>query len=229
MDLAEANHLENLNLKRSDALIVVDLQNDFLPGGALATPEGDKIVPGVNDALKKFYSAHLPIVFTQDWHPEGHHSFASMHEDKNPFDPYEAHGLGPVLWPDHCVQGSYGADFAPGLETNYAQTIVRKAFNKEIDSYSAFLENDHQTETGMDGYLIGRGVKRVLICGLAFDYCVNFTAGDGIDKGYEVVVFTDLTQPVGSPPGSVEKTRKNLEDKGVQFAKSELLQRAEMA
>lgn len=223
MELQAASHLSDIQLSQGDALLVVDVQNDFLPGGALATQEGDSIIEGVNDTMNNCFRQGLPIVFTQDWHPEGHHSFASVYTDKAPFDPFEAKGLGPVLWPDHCLQGSKGAAFADFLKTEYAQTIVRKGFNRQIDSYSGLLENDHETETGLDGYLRGRGVKRLLVCGLAFDYCVFFTASDGIRKGYEVVVLTDLTQPVGSPEGSIGRARENMERGGVQFAKAELL------
>lgn len=224
MELKSAQHLKEITLTQEDALLVVDIQNDFLPGGALATQEGDSIVEGVNQAMQQFDRQGLAVVFTQDWHPEGHYSFASVHEGKAPFDAYKAEGLGPVLWPDHCVQGSQGADFAPGLHTHYAQTIVRKGYRRPIDSYSGFVENDHKTETGLDGYLQGRGVKRIFICGLAFDYCVYFTAADGAEKGYEVIVLTDLSQPVGAPEGRIERAREDLANKGVQFAKSDILQ-----
>ncbi len=223
MELKAANHLSNFRFSQGDALLVVDIQNDFLPGGALATEEGDGIIEGVNDTMHLCYERGLPVIFTQDWHPEGHHSFASAYPDKAPFDPFEAKGLGPVLWPDHCVQGSRGAEFAGSLYTEYAQTIVRKGYNKRIDSYSGLLENDHETETGLDGYLKGRGINNLLLCGLAFDYCVYFTALDGIGKGYKVIVLTDLTQPVGSPEGSIDRARQDMENRGVQFAKSDLL------
>lgn len=223
MELTIVKHVEELSFRQGDAILVVDVQNDFLPGGALAVQEGDVIIPGINELLKTGREHDLPIVFTQDWHPEGHYSFASMHEGKQPFDHYEAEGLGPVLWPDHCVQGTEGSKFPSTLNSEYAQAIIRKGFKQKIDSYSGFLENDHKTETGLDGYLKGLGVKRIFLAGLAYDYCVYFTAADGADKGYEVVMLTDLTQPVGSPEGSIERATKDLIEKGVQFTKSSAL------
>lgn len=220
MNLNDATHLTDLAFRSADAVVVIDLQQDFLPGGALAARDGDQIIPDVNQLLTRARQQRLPVVFTQDWHPADHYSFASMHEGKQPFDPYEAPGLGPVLWPDHCVQGSKGGAFADDLDDLAADTIIRKGYNREIDSYSGFLENDHRTETGLDGYLKGRGVRRILVCGLAYDYCVYFTAADGADKGYEVVVLSDLTEPVGAPEGSVGRATADLQNKGVQFATS---------
>lgn len=220
MELEGVKYDSKISLNHGDALIVTDVQNDFLPGGALETQEGHKIINGVNEATKVFEEADLPVVFTQDWHPEGHYSFAGAHEGKQPFDPYEAPGLGPVLWPDHCVQGTKGAEFAPNLNDRRAEAIIRKGYNPKIDSYSGFVENDHQTETGLDGYLKGRGVDRVFVCGLAFDYCVYFTVADAADKGYEVVLLVDLTQPVGAPENSIENARDAMQEKGVIFGDS---------
>ncbi len=212
--------LDQLTLQRGDALLVVDIQHDFLSGGALATQNGESIIPGVNRMIKKAKEAGLPIVLTQDWHPEDHLSFASQHPGKQPFDAYEAVGLGPVLWPDHCVQGSYGSEFSENLNTQDANAVIRKGYNRSIDSYSGFLENDHRTETGLAGYLKDKGVKRTLIGGLAYDYCVYFTASDGAMKGFEVVIFPDLTQPVGAPEGSVDRASQDLKEKGVKFIPS---------
>lgn len=217
MKLENIELQNNITLHDSDALVVVDIQNDFLPGGALEAPNGDAIIPNVNKTMEVFNHKNLPIVFTQDWHPKGHYSFASSHEGKNPFDPYEDRGLGPVLWPDHCVQGSKGAEFATDLNTHFAEAIIRKGYRKKIDSYSGFVENDFKTETGLDGYLKSRGVNRIFVCGLTFDYCAYFTAVDGRDKNYEVVLLTDLTEPVGAPEGSIERARDDMKHRGVKF------------
>lgn len=203
-----------------DALAVVDIQNDFIPGGALAVEEGDVIIKGINRVMEIFGRANLPVVLTQDWHPPGHHSFASAYEGKRPYDLFESEGLGPVLWPDHCVQGSVGADFHKDLDTRFAQAIIRKGYHLGIDSYSGFLENDRRTRTGLDGYLKSRGARRLFICGLALDYCVFFTATDGTDLGYEICVIPDLSRPVGSPPDSIPRAFRTMTEKGVRFVLS---------
>ncbi|HVN71652.1 MAG TPA: bifunctional nicotinamidase/pyrazinamidase [Desulfomonilia bacterium] len=220
MDITDLKLAEKLYLQRGDCLIVVDMQNDFMPGGALPVAEGDSLVPGVNSTMKVFSGSAMPIVLTQDWHPIGHRSFASSHAGKKPFDPHSDPGIGPVLWPDHCVQGTPGADFHHLLDVKLAQAIIRKGFHQDVDSYSGFLENDGTTATGLDGYLKARKVKRIFVCGLALDYCVFFTAGDGSELGYEAVVLIDLAKPVGSPPGSVSQALGALVAKGVAFAKS---------
>ncbi len=220
MELKDVKHLESVTLKENDALIVVDIQNDFIPGGALAVEKGDAFIGDVNQLMKAFRDRNLPVVFTQDWHPPDHNSFASSHTGKKPFDPFEEDGIGPVLWPDHCVQGTGGAEFHPDLETRYAEAIIRKGYHAGIDSYSGFLENDHRSETGLDGYLKNRKVKRIFVCGLAADYCAYFTAADGAEKGYEVFYLSDLTNPVGSPPGSVGRAVSDMQDKDVRFLKS---------
>ncbi|HPS92962.1 MAG TPA: bifunctional nicotinamidase/pyrazinamidase [Deltaproteobacteria bacterium] len=218
MDVNDLRPLARVALKPGDALIVVDMQNDFMPYGTLPVPGGAAIVPGVNAMMRTFSQAGLSIVLTQDWHPEGHRSFASAHAGKKPYDLYDEPGIGPVLWPDHCVQGTPGADFHPGLDVKLCHAIIRKGFQPHVDSYSGFLENDRQTPTGLHGYLKGRGACRILVCGLAMDYCVFFTASDGVDLGYEVIIFPDLTMPVGSPPDSVSRTLAGLSAKGVTFA-----------
>lgn len=174
------------------ALIVIDVQNDFCPGGALAVASGDEIVPGINALMSEFAA----VILTQDWHPAGHSSFASSHAGKAPFEvtgmPY-----GPqVLWPDHCVQGTPGAAFHAGLDTDRADMIVRKGYNPAIDSYSAFFENDHETPTGLHGYLQTRGIDRLTMAGLATDFCVNFSAVDAARLGYDVTVRTDLCRAI---------------------------------
>ena len=221
MKLEKIQHADSVELKKGDALLVIDMQYDFMPGGALPVEDGDTIVPGVNEMMKQFKDAGLPVIFTQDWHTAGHHSFASVHDGKEPYDTYEAHGIGPVLWPDHCVQGSHGAKFHEDLNVDAAQAIVRKGYRTEIDSYSGFLENDHETGTGLDGYLQSRDIKRIFVVGLAFDYCVFYTAADGVDKGYDVYQISDLSLAVGSPEDSVDNAVSTMQDKGVQFVKSE--------
>jgi nicotinamidase/pyrazinamidase len=179
-------------LTSHDCLLVVDVQNDFLPGGALAVPDGDAVVPLINRMATLFERVGL----SQDWHPPGHLSFASSHAGARPFDviglPY-----GPqVLWPDHCVQDSRGAEFAPGLALTRAQFVVRKGYRREVDSYSVFCEADRTTRTGFAGYLRECGVKRVFLAGLATDFCVAWSAIDGREAGFEVVVVEDACRAI---------------------------------
>lgn len=220
MDVHRVPFAGQVAIGQGDALIVVDLQNDFMPGGALSVPEGDVIIPGVNTLMERFFRRGCAIALTQDWHPPGHRSFASAHAGRLPFDPYEEPGIGPVLWPDHCVQGTPGADFHEGVQTQFAQAVVRKGIHMAVDSYSGFLENDRATATGLDGYLRGRMVKRIFLCGLALDYCVCYTALDGVDLGYAVYVLQEYTRPVGSPPGSVTNALGSLNERGVRFLRS---------
>jgi nicotinamidase/pyrazinamidase len=207
-------------LGTGDALLVVDMQIDFMPGGALPVNEGNHIIAGVNRLIEIFTTAELPIIFTQDWHPREHASFASAHAGKRPYDAYQGAGIGPVLWPDHCVPGTPGAEFHGEVKTDLAQAIIRKGYHLQIDSYSGFLENDRRTETGLDGYLRARKVFRLFLCGLAMDYCVFFTAQDGADKGYSVFCLLDLTRPVGAPEGSISGALDALARSGVAFLTS---------
>src|ERR1700736_4488128 len=165
----------------TDALLVIDLQNDFCPGGALAVTGGDEIVPLVNLLAEKF--SH--VLLTQDWHPANHISFASAHPGSMPYQTISAPYGRQTLWPDHCVQGTPGADFHPALLVPHAELILRKGFRSNIDSYSAFLENDHFTATGLAGYLRERGLRRLFLCGLAYDFCVRYSAIDGAALGFE--------------------------------------------
>ena len=167
-----------------EALIVIDVQNDFCPGGALAVTEGDAIIPRINALMDDFPT----VVLTQDWHPAGHSSFAASHKGRHPFETVPMAYGDQTLWPTHCVQGSHGAAFHPGLRTAPAQAIVRKGFRPEIDSYSAFFENDRRTPTGLDGWLRSRGVLSVTLVGLATDYCVAFSALDAARLGFRVTV-----------------------------------------
>ena len=171
-----------------EALLVVDVQNDFCTDGALAVPGGEAVVPGIN----RLWDGYACKVLTQDWHPPGHASFASSHEGKQPFDTGMLDYGEQVLWPDHCVQGAPGAAFHPGLRTDGADLVLRKGFRPGIDSYSAFFENDRETPTGLAGYLRERGVGRVVLTGLATDFCVGFSALDALASGFETVVLEDL-------------------------------------
>lgn len=176
----------------TDALIVIDVQNDFCPGGALAVPDGDRIVPGINALMAEFPA----VILTQDWHPAGHSSFASSHPGKGPYEMVEMPYGPQVLWPDHCVQGSDGAAFHRDLNVTRADLIIRKGFNPDIDSYSAFFENDRATPTGLEGYLRTRGISRLTLVGLATDFCVNYSALDAARLGFDVSVRTDLCRAI---------------------------------
>ncbi|MDA5095390.1 bifunctional nicotinamidase/pyrazinamidase [Aliiroseovarius sp. KMU-50] len=192
------------------ALLVIDLQNDFCPGGALAVPGGDEIVAGVNELLAE----HDVKVLTQDWHPAGHGSFASSHNGKSPFETTEmAYGT-QVLWPDHCVQGSNGAAFHSDLNSDAGDLVIRKGFRPEIDSYSAFFENDRETPTGLEGYLRTRGVDKLLLVGLATDFCVAYSAIDGARLGFDVTVDTKLCRAIDLE-GSLDAMTKQMTDAGV--------------
>ena len=169
------------------ALVVVDVQNDFCPGGALAAPDGDAVVAVINRIAPRFSAR----VLTQDWHPPGHRSFASSHPGRAPFETTELSYGEQVLWPDHCVQGTAGAAFHPDLVTDGADLVLRKGFRREIDSYSAFYENDRRTPTGLTGYLRTRGVSRLFFAGLATDFCVAYSATDGAREGFETAVVED--------------------------------------
>ncbi|UCG03104.1 MAG: bifunctional nicotinamidase/pyrazinamidase [Candidatus Heimdallarchaeota archaeon] len=209
-----------VKITNKDALLVLDMQNDFLPGGALPVIDGDKIIDGINNLADKFHQNEYPIIFTQDWHPKDHQSFASAH-GKNPYDLFEAPGIGPILWPDHCVQGTHGANFAPRIQTVKATLILRKGFHKTIDSYSAFLENDKNTETGLRTYLEAIGIERVFVCGLAMDYCVYYSAIDAKNYGFDVVYVLDLTKPVNSPENSVSNALQRMVDQKIIFVTSD--------
>jgi len=173
------------------ALIVIDVQNDFCPGGALAVEGGDEIVPGINMLMMDFQT----VILTQDWHPAGHSSFASSHRGVAPMSEVEMPYGRQMLWPDHCIQGTAGAAFHPDLRVD-GDLIIRKGFNPQIDSYSAFFENDHTTPTGLEGYLRIRGITRVTMVGLALDFCVHYSAVDAAKLGFDVAVRSDLTRAI---------------------------------
>ena len=194
----------------ADVLLVVDMQKDFCPGGRLAVPRGDEVVPIVNRLAAKFTN----VVLTQDWHPPGHLSFASSHPGKEPYQTIEV-AYGPqVLWPDHCVQGTPGAEFREDLQIPHAALVIRKGFRREIDSYSAYYENDRATPTGLGGYLRERGLRRVLLAGLAFDFCVRYSAEDARREGLEAIVIEDACRGI-DVDGSVDATRRRLAELGV--------------
>jgi nicotinamidase/pyrazinamidase len=199
-----------------DALIVVDVQNDFLPGGALAVPEGDKVVPVINRLMERFDM----VVATQDWHPSDHESFAARHPGKSVGDAIELHGLEQILWPDHCVQNSPGASFASGLDVAPFQAVFRKGMDREIDSYSGFFDNGHRRDTGLNDYLKQQGVTDVYVTGLAADFCVKFTARDAASLGYRTHLYAPATRAVNLQPGDFEKTLAELRSLGVTILES---------
>ncbi len=174
------------------ALLLIDIQVDFLPGGALAVQEGDQIISLVNKLQEKFDL----VVATQDWHPDTHKSFASNHEGKVPFNTIELHGMEQVLWPDHCIQGSPGAEFSEDLNMNKVEAIFRKGMNPEIDSYSGFYDNGHQKSTGLADYLRGKKITEVYLAGLAGDFCVYFSAKDALNEGFNTFLIEDATRPI---------------------------------
>jgi len=193
-----------------DVLIVVDIQNDFCPGGALSVPQGDEIVPLVNRLAGRF----THVVLTQDWHPPDHLSFASAHPNKKPYDTIDVDYGSQILWSDHCVQATKGAEFHKDLHIPHAALILRKGIHRMIDSYSTFYENDRKTPTGLVGYLRERGFTRVLLAGLAFDFCVRYSAEDASREGLEVVVIEDACRGI-DVDGSVAETRESLNTLGI--------------
>jgi nicotinamidase/pyrazinamidase len=194
-----------LQVSNRDVLLVVDIQNDFCPGGRLAVPRGDEVVPLVNRLGEQFKH----VLLTQDWHPPDHLSFASSHPGKKPYDTVQV-SYGPqILWPDHCVQGTAGAEFRNDLHLPKAELVLRKGYHREIDSYSAFFENDRKTNTGLAGYLRERGFTRVFLAGLAFDFCVRYSAEDARKVGFDVVVIEDACRGI-DVDGSVADTRRQL-------------------
>jgi len=194
----------------NEAIVVIDVQNDFCPGGALAVEHGDEMVPSIN----RIVSNYPVLVCTQDWHTKGHGSFASSHPGRGPFEVTDMPYGPQVLWPDHCVQGTDGADFHEALITDTAQMILRKGFRSEIDSYSAFFENDRTTATGLESYLRGRGVEKVTLVGLATDYCVAWSALDAVRLGFGVTVRLDACRAIDLD-GSLAKALDDMEAAGV--------------
>jgi nicotinamidase/pyrazinamidase len=200
----------------TDVLIVVDVQYDFLPGGALAVPDGDAVIGPINRLAKAFRH----VLLTQDWHPESHASFASSHPGRQPFELTEL-SYGPqVLWPDHCVQGTPGAEISRDLRIPHAQLVIRKGHNREIDSYSGFMEADRRTSTGLAGYLKERGFRRVFCAGLATDFCVAWTALDAKAAGFDTYLIEDASRAIDAN-GSLARAQRDLSAAGVQVIGSE--------
>ncbi|HWA47803.1 MAG TPA: bifunctional nicotinamidase/pyrazinamidase [Dongiaceae bacterium] len=198
-----------------DVLVVIDVQNDFCPGGNLAVPKGDEIVPTVNRLMGQFRH----VVLTQDWHPKGHSSFASTHQGQ-PFTSIKLGYGDQTLWPDHCVQGTEGAAFHRDLKLTGAELVLRKGFRKPIDSYSAFFENDRATKTGLGGYLRDRGLKRLFMCGLATDFCVAWSALDGRREGFQVVVLEDACRAIDLN-GSLAAAKAEMTKAGIVLTSSD--------
>ena len=194
-------------------LVVTDVQYDFCPGGALAVERGDEILPRVNELIR----THDHVVLTQDWHPADHASFASQHANRSPFETIEFPYGPQTLWPDHCVQGSPGADLHSGLAWTKAELIIRKGFRRSIDSYSAFFENDHKTPTGLGGYLRERGIEHVVLAGLATDFCVGFSALDARKLGFSVTVVESACRAIDLQ-GSLARMKEAWRKAGVQTA-----------
>ena len=207
-------------IRAGDALLIVDVQNDFCPGGALAVPDGDGVVPVINRIARAF----PVVVATQDWHPEGHISFASRHEGKKPFEVLEIREAEQMLWPDHCVAGTAGAEFHPDLETRAVRFVLRKGTDREVDSYSAFVDNDRQTTTGLASLLRELGVERIFVGGLATDVCVRATALDGRGAGFQVTVLEDACRAVDVPPGNLRKALQEMKVQGVRILRTDDLQ-----
>jgi nicotinamidase/pyrazinamidase len=195
-------------------LIIIDTQNDFMPGGSLEVPKGDEIVPVINKMLDKFDL----ILATQDWHPEDHASFASNHDGEEPFNTIEWKGHDQILWPDHCVQGSKGAEFHADLNTKPIEAIFRKGMDPEIDSYSGFYDNNHEKDTGLAGYLKRRDVKEIHFCGLAAEICVQYSILDALKEGFDVVLIEDATKALDEE--NLHKGKQKMREKGAGFVKS---------
>jgi nicotinamidase/pyrazinamidase len=207
-----------IRIAGTDVLLVIDPQRDFCSGGRLAVPDGDAVIPIINRLASHFQH----VIVTQDWHPANHISFASNHPNTRPYEQIPLEYGPQTLWPNHCVQGTPGAEFHPGLDIPQTELILRKGFRPQIDSYSAFLENDKTTPTGLAGYLRERGFKRIFLAGLAYDYCVRFSAIDGQRAGFGAIVLEDACRAVALP-GSVEATCREFADAGVlQIASSEI-------
>lgn len=197
------------------ALVIIDMQNDFCPGGALAVPEGDTIVPLINKLQGEFDL----VIATQDWHPKGHASFASSHSGKKPFESIDLNGIDQVLWPDHCVQNSQGAEFHKDLKMAKVEAIFRKGTSPEIDSYSGFYDNAHLKATGLSGYLKEKGATELYFCGLAAEYCVFFSVKDALEEGFKANLIEDATRPLEK--NDFEAAKKEIKNKGGEIITSE--------
>jgi len=199
------------------ALIIVDPQNDFMPGGALETPNGDEIIPMINELQ---YDFDL-VVASQDWHPRNHMRFASQHSGHEPFQSIDVDGEEQTLWPEHCVQGSVGAEIHPELKMHRIEAVIRKGMDPEIDSYSVFFDKNRERKTGLSGYLKEKGAQKLYFCGLATDVCVYYSIMDALEEGFEAALITDATRP--HEPERFEDLLSRLENKGVEVVQSKVL------
>jgi nicotinamidase/pyrazinamidase len=204
-----------MEINSHDVLLIIDVQNDFCPGGALAVADGDAVI----DVIHRIAPSFEHIILTQDWHPAGHSSFASAHPGKQPFEQIELSYGAQTLWPDHCIQGSKGAEFHPALHVPRAELILRKGYRPQIDSYSAFFENDRVTPTGLAGYLEERNLSRVFLAGLAYDYCVGYSALDARRLGLQAVVIRDACRAIDLD-GSVARIEADFDQAGVMLIES---------
>jgi len=205
-------------------LLIVDVQNDFCSGGALAVNDADSIIPVINGLTRVFSGKGVRIAATQDWHGGGHISFASSHQGKKPGDIVDTPLVkDQVLWPDHCVRGTRGADFHSDLETNSVTMVIRKGFRSDLDSYSAFFENDRNTPTGLEKNVRDLGIETVIICGIATDYCVFYSAIDCKNLGFNTIIAEDAVRGVGFPEGSIETAVSKMKEAGIQFFSSKNL------
>lgn len=207
-----------MTIHDQDVLLAVDIQNDFCPGGALEVPHGAEVVPVINRLSRQF--AHVAL--TQDWHPPGHQSFASTHPGKKPYETVEVAYGRQILWPDHCVQGTPGAEFHKDLRIPQAELVLRKGYHRDIDSYSAFFENDRKTHTGMAGYLRERGFNRVFLAGLAFDFCVRYSAEDARRENFAVMVIEDACRAI-DVEGSAQATRDSFATLGIECIRGDAI------
>lgn len=193
---------------KKTALLVIDVQNDFLPGGSLAVADGDQVIPVINKLIPQYDL----VVATQDWHPANHKSFASQHEGKKLFEEIDLNGMNQRLWPDHCVQGTFGGEFHKDLELNTAEAVFRKGMDPEIDSYSGFYDNGHLKSTGLAGYLKEKGVEEIHFCGIAADYCVYFSIKDALLEGFKTVLIEEATKPIDAESFEKQKIELNKLD-----------------
>ncbi len=221
MNITDVEIEREIIISSSDVLIIIDMQNDFMPGGALPVEEGDQIIGDINYLAELFKMKGGKVIFTQDWHPPNHKSFASQHIDKKAGNEYHTDGIGPILWPDHCVQGTIGAEFHKDLKSELADAIIMKGMNSDVDSYSGFIENDKKSKTNLDEKLNDLKIKRIFTSGLALDYCVSFTALDGVDLGYDVFFLINLTKGIDIPSGNISNCLKTMVKKGIKFANKE--------
>ncbi|HUI21173.1 MAG TPA: bifunctional nicotinamidase/pyrazinamidase [Methylocella sp.] len=206
---------QNGPVAADDILLIVDVQNDFCPGGHLPVPQGDEVVAPINVLACRFEH----VILTQDWHPPGHRSFASSHHGRKPFEVIQTEHGAQTLWPDHCIQETHGAELHAALKVPHAELILRKGFRPRIDSYSAFFENDRKTPTGLTGYLRERGFSRVFLAGLALDFCVRYSAEDARRQGFAVAIIEDACRAIGVE-GSIEAARQSFANFGIPMLES---------